>query len=378
MKKLAILLFLPLIVSCGGNSSKEAESGNLLGNLTFTVDTVLVDPGSEIINLAAGLRLSTINEEAKFLYLFDRNSSQIQKIDLNELKLSGSQIFEKEGPNGIGNYTSAIRSISGDRFIFVGQPKLGVFSSLGELTPEMSFNFADFGIVELSQPFLARNGFVFNELTKKGYFLSGGTEGSFFRLAIVDFESKNAQFLDLPHLERMADYRILFNDNGLRRFFSEQIFIQEFGLEILIGSSVGSGIYKFNQLTDSLIYLEFPHQLTPAQKTVKIKTVVNSEQELEEQRTLSQSDIRFYEMLWDKTTNRFYRFGSRQIGLSSDEIKELEVFIYAYNSDLRLIGESWISGISKVPEFPFFKDGKLWSYVNVEDELGFAVMDFKF
>jgi hypothetical protein len=28
--------------------------------------------------------------------------------------------------------------------------------------------------------------------------------------------------------------------------------------------------------------------------------------------------------------------------------------------------------------FKFFKDGKLWSYVNVEDELGFAVMEFKF
>lgn len=378
MRKLPTLIFLSLIFSCGGNSSEKSESGNILENLTYTVDTVLVDSGGEIINLVAGLRLSTINEDASILYLFDQNSSKIQKIDLNELKLSGSQIFEKEGPNGIGTYTSAIKSIPDDRFIFVGQPKLAVFSSSGEMNPDLSFGFADLGADELSQPFLARPGFVFNEKTKKGYFLSGGMANTFFRLAIIDFESKNAQFLNLPQLERMADYRILYNDNGLRRYHSEQIFIQEIDTEIYIGSSVGSGMYRLDKRTDSLELLEFPHQLTPAQKTVKIKTEVFSKQELEEQRTLSQRDIRFYEMLWDQASNRFYRFGSKQLGSSSDEIKTLEVFIYAFDSDLKLIGEARISGLSNVPEYPFFKDGKLWSYVNVEDELGFAVIDFKF
>ena len=35
-------------------------------------------------------------------------------------------------------------------------------------------------------------------------------------------------------------------------------------------------------------------------------------------------------------------------------------------------------GANQVPASYFWKDGKPWSYVNVEDELGFAVMDLKF
>ena len=34
--------------------------------------------------------------------------------------------------------------------------------------------------------------------------------------------------------------------------------------------------------------------------------------------------------------------------------------------------------LKAIPSDAFFKDGKLWSYVNVDDELGFAVMDFEF
>jgi|TARA_R110002096_G_scaffold233311_1_gene423381 hypothetical protein len=42
------------------------------------------------------------------------------------------------------------------------------------------------------------------------------------------------------------------------------------------------------------------------------------------------------------------------------------------------LGETKIEGLKQAPGSYFWKDGKLWSYANVEDELGFAVIDFKF
>lgn len=49
-----------------------------------------------------------------------------------------------------------------------------------------------------------------------------------------------------------------------------------------------------------------------------------------------------------------------------------------FSQDLEFLGETKIEGLPSVPRDSFFKDGKLWSHVNVGDELGFAVMDFKF
>ncbi len=47
-----------------------------------------------------------------------------------------------------------------------------------------------------------------------------------------------------------------------------------------------------------------------------------------------------------------------------------------FDENLNQLGET----IVPVDPFSkkFFKDGKLWSYVNVEDELGFAVFTFDF
>jgi hypothetical protein len=52
MKKLTPFLSLILLASCGekGNSEKT-ESGNILENLTYSVDTVMVDPGEELLVL---------------------------------------------------------------------------------------------------------------------------------------------------------------------------------------------------------------------------------------------------------------------------------------------------------------------------------------
>jgi len=46
---------------------------------------------------------------------------------------------------------------------------------------------------------------------------------------------------------------------------------------------------------------------------------------------------------------------------------------------MNLPRENHLSLWNKIPEFILFKDNrKRWSYENLEDELGFAVIDFEF
>ncbi|MEX2566884.1 MAG: hypothetical protein WD431_13145 [Cyclobacteriaceae bacterium] len=54
------------------------------------------------------------------------------------------------------------------------------------------------------------------------------------------------------------------------------------------------------------------------------------------------------------------------------------IYILVYDKDLNFPGDKHQPELKKIPEFRFSKDRKLWSYVNVEDELGFAVIDFNF
>ncbi len=83
--------------------------------------------------------------------------------------------------------------------------------------------------------------------------------------------------------------------------------------------------------------------------------------------------------MWDETRELFFKIGS--ITTPSDtpgSPANIKVFLYAFDSKMKLVGETLIEGLNSLPEHPFFKDGKFWSYVNVEDELGFAVFTFNF
>ena len=114
------------------------------------------------------------------------------------------------------------------------------------------------------------------------------------------------------------------------------------------------------------------------EKTGEVKNKVGSRAEYEEELKKLTQKISYWSFIWDEKSQRYFRFASRAIGFDQEGwTKDYEIFFMAYSKDLELIGETRLKGLSKTP-FGFFKDGKLWSQVNVEDELGFAVFTFDF
>lgn len=103
MKKLFIFILLPLIFSCGGNSSEKPDSGNVLENFTFSMDTVWVDSKDQLLSVDLGLRTMTLAPGDRSLYFYNGIEKRLDKIDLDSYELERSIQFANEGPNGIGS-----------------------------------------------------------------------------------------------------------------------------------------------------------------------------------------------------------------------------------------------------------------------------------
>src|SRR5690606_25781860 len=162
-------------------------------------------------------------------------------------------------------------------------------------------------------------------------------------------------------------------------FKIEISFLQHFNDQVLISCTVGNGIYIFYTNSDSLFYRDFPLELVPLEKEGKVKSHAHSQEEYEDELKKLETQISYWNFIWDENSQRYYRFASRVLSPQTElKPSELEVFLMVFSKDLELLGETKIEGLPVVPPVSFFKDGKLWSYVNVDDELGFAVMDFKF
>jgi hypothetical protein len=91
------------------------------------------------------------------------------------------------------------------------------------------------------------------------------------------------------------------------------------------------------------------------------------------------AQIHFGRFFWDDTRKLYFRLSQKAKEIASpDQKTNHETFIHAYDENLHLVGEAKLDVLQEKIYDQFFKDGKLWSYVNVKDELGFAVFTFDF
>jgi hypothetical protein len=379
MKKLLPFLVLIILASCGEKgSSEKSESENILENLTYTVDTLIVDSGDELINLKFGLGWFDRSADGKSLFLYDSDRSLFQEIDLEQMILNENFLFEKEGPNGTGRVNSF--QVQSDRSILIPSfQNPGIFNLQGEQVRAFNLKPNDLKGAESMNGFAILTKMLWNSNTEKLYSLPGDITTGKFEFAITNPKSQTVQILPLSEMEKSQNFRVTQLEGDGAAAFTEVYDLIKFKDNFIISCTSGSGIYFYNTFKDNLKYLDFPHRLIPRQKSGEIKNDVGSSQEWYEEYKKVVGQISYWKMNWDEATSRFYRLASRSLlGEKREDPATYEVYLLVYDEKLNLLGESRLEKYDEFPRSYFFKDGKLWSYVNVEDELGFAVFTFNF
>lgn len=382
MRRVFVFLFIPLIFSCGGAFSEKAESGNILENLTFTVDTALVNPNGEIIDLGYGINRSSLSLDHKTLYFFDMRKTVIHEIDLDQLELIGSFPFSKEGPNAVGFNPPSIQSLANDLFLITSPMiNVGTYTKNGQKEKSLKFNFKEVEGLGVDEEGLITNRITLSHDEKLMFALTRlDPSEKEVRLLIINPDAKTGKSIELPNMLLTLKLTLLLQLPNMFSRTGEGIWLKIIQDKLHITSTVTSDIYVYDYKKDSLRLVEFDHQLVPKKKTgVFESNVFTDEKEFEDAKEKQMNQVAFRELIWDDQRKQFFRFGYRPIkDAEGNWYKRAEVYLFVYDADLKLLGEKFLPELTNVPEFTFFKDGKLWSYVNVDDELGFAVMDFKF
>jgi hypothetical protein len=372
MRKLAVLLFLPLIFSCGSNSSEKIQTSDILENLTVSVDTVLVDSKGQLFELRRGPHTSSVSEDGKYLYLFNSRTHQIQQINLDKREWEKDFDFEVEGPDGISDMVLKTQTLGDGTFLITAFNKLGIFSADGTRLKDLSVSSLPLqtDLQELDYSI------VLSQDQKQLFSLPGIRFHGPRTFAKIDLQTYEIENFPIKEMDWIFDLKV---GTSTHVVFQENMYLHELNNQILALSPSSSAFYRYDIDSDSLIYHSFVHELSPVANDIKPRTIVETDQEYQEEMRKFFMGMYFGPLIWHETKQVYIRFGRK-----SNEIDELwqstssEVFMYAYDRDFNLIGEAQLPEKTAFPRDFFFKDGKLWSYVNIEDELGFAVIDFKF
>jgi hypothetical protein len=381
MKKLLTLSILSLLAACGSKESESIEPKNILENLSYSVDTVVVDPGEEIINLGHGARFSTVSLDAQKYYYYDYNKTSINEIDLETLELTDIHQFSKEGPNSIGFNPPIIQPLSNERYLFVSSSiNVGTYFKTGEKEKSLKFNFKEIEGLDIDEGGLITNQAKLSHDGKLMFALTSSYHTpTDVRLIIVEPEFKKGKTISLPNFIPTLKFKVHLQEEKRVMGVREGVKLNTLNNLIFITSSSTSDTYIYDYQTDSLRLIEFPHQLVSPKKSGEIKNEVGDENEFYAEWAKFKYQLSFDEFLWDEQRQQYFRFGYQLIPKEDPKLeKKSEVFLFAYDENLNLIGETQLDNVEYRFESPFFKDGKLWSYVNIEDELGFAIFTFDF
>ncbi|WP_111668951.1 DUF4221 family protein [Algoriphagus litoralis] len=380
MSRLALSLSLFLLFSCGGNSSEKSESGNILENLTFDLDTVVMDPGDELVNLQFSPSQFDLSPDQRRYYFMHRNSGEMTVFDLEERRLIKKILFEKEGPNAIPNFVYSFQLFDENKFLLTDSRNISFYDSSGVKLRSVPFDKDNFPELTEDEGYSLITGLKVDDQQQIFYSLPNDPKSERVSLAIWDSATGQSRLVSLPEFGFLTKFTLVFRDGNSysgASFANLKLKLEQD--RAIIYSSGTSSIYSFDLTMDSLYFKRYEPKMFPFQAEAPLVSEFSSKQEFDEGIGKARAQISFGDLFWDESRTIYFRFASiSKPNLNPELPAKSEVYLMAFDKELNLIGETRLEELSFPPTWAFFKDGKLWTYVNVEDELGFAVMDFKF
>jgi len=372
MKNSLIALSILFLFSCG----KRSETQTDFSNITFHMDTVMVDPGEELLFLKWGLDLSALSEDKIFLYNFNLDDHTIEKINVDKLVLEEKLTFEKEGPNGTGENLYSLNLCKNNHIFLRGYDNVGLYTMTGEKIKNYQMQNRHFegDSLKTGEDF---HRLILDNEEKYLYGLIGSHSENTFTLGKLDYKSKVLKKFRLESFDKLADYRFIFQSMMI---MMPSMDIVETDGRLILSNAVTSELCWYDMSKDSLFHKSFESKLTANEKKGKYRKEFDSYEEFEKEQKLMHQEINFMAPFFDEVNQRFYRFSyeelDKEVDRDSGEKAKAKVYLTILDKDFNMLGESPVPTLSSSPAKHFAKDGKIWIFENIGDEMAFVRISF--
>lgn len=381
MKHVVFLLTL-VVFGCGG-SDKGGNSDEV--RIDFSLDTVMVNPGQEILFLNSGLNQAQLSPDKKYLYNFNHTDFSIEKINLDELKFEDKITLSKEGPNGVGQYFMGFLLLDEESILFMCYNQDNILDWNGN--KKRQFDFKKVGqdgdrIGDGEHLFMPA---VQPEQPQVYFGLISNWEEKSTAMVVLDLDNDDVKRIDLPLFEKTKAFEIEYNDGQMMFGIGTAKYLNYSGGKLIVSADVSSEVFVYDQRTGEMHHRTFESELTANEKKGKHPNKVSDRKEMEGIYKKIHEEIGFHAVHWDEKNEVYYRFSGLAEFSDQAEVPEnrmvptssgAKVYLTVYDKDLNQIAESRVPMLTKKPSYHFVKDGKIWMFENIEDEMGFVQLSF--
>jgi hypothetical protein len=341
--------------------------------VSFSLDTVIIDSKNEILDLKTGLYVSDFSDDKRYLYNFNSIDQSIEKIDLDKLEFAERYHFEKEGPNGIGDQIGQIQYLSEASF-YIGN---AIFDLDGQKLADLSFKHVELlgDTLTFQQPL--NYSFLLEKSPNRILGVFRDWFSNMIAVGIVDVAKNTFKSLPVNQFDFLQDLNTsLLGDEGYPiGMVGPWYWVNKEAGKIIIGNDSSSDLYFYDLESEKLIPKSFESGLTANRKTGAFPSEATSRGEYEELRSKFTESVFFLNPVWDSSRQLYVRF-SFEMRPTENQPKRATIYLSLLDPDFNLLSESLVEELDKAPNFHFVKDGKIWIFENMEDEMGFVRLGF--
>jgi len=295
MKKLPIYLLILTLFSCGGDPEASKATRDL--EITFEIDTVMVDPGDHFFFLNWGLGIADVSADKKMLFNLNPQTFLLEIVDLDALALRETVQLEKEGPNGVGGgFISKLQVLDNGNLLLYDFQKIFEITQKGELVRSYEFDKSKLSGYDFGETDDVETMGIFSPDRKR--FIGQLTDEDFKKpakgLAFVDTETMEIQVEETDAISKLDEYRVMFEMDGNSMMSTgEQVFMDVIDGDFVFSNTGFNEIYVYDFDADSLIQHQYQAQLSSNERILDYPQRVESREALMEVMKEKNEQVRF-------------------------------------------------------------------------------------
>ncbi|WP_232826710.1 DUF4221 family protein [Cognataquiflexum aquatile] len=371
MKYLKIFAILWISISCTkGKLENEYQS------LNYSLDTVRINSNGKNLDLTRFLAISDLDNERNSIFSYNEFDHSVDELDLNTLSFAKKYSFEKEGPNGTGEYFYTFNVMKDCRFFIMSYEKSSIFDCNGSLKQGLDWiNSKDlggaiYGEIPRNQVFVESNelkvfGLGYDNIEKEVY------------LDMLSIEDDTFKRFNLNSKKSYADLILAIENTSI--FIDPEVYLKYENNTIIVSYEFSNEIVLFDPKEDFLKFIDYNPKKTP--KIVKSMNGINiaSREQMQKEFQSFLEQVKYYPPVWDSLNKQYLRLSSTRVFHEIDndlalvpKTKEIKNYLSVFDAEFNLINELEIPDLSYTQGLYFAKNGSLWVFINLDDEMGFV------
>jgi len=208
--------------------------------------------------------------------------------------------------------------------------------------------------------------------------------------SVKNFEFGKISLLDstlttyaLPTWEKFEAFTITYDDGITADTWGPYIYVKNINKQIIVSSNISSELYVYKPDSDSLHHFTYSYNLTKSEKEGNYPTEISDPKAFHDIFKGIYGEVNFLPPIWDYDEKQYYRIHYET--LFEDDFSGMypkrigaKVYLTVYDKDFQLKAEGQLPQFEDIPGFHFAKDGKIWIFENMDDEMAFVRLSLEF